>query len=110
MNLQFKQDKPPIKNQDIPCSQREVKRLRIACWIALTLFLFVIAMAMTFGNAPRQFVNRMNVYLAPLVVGSLGGVVYAILRHRRACLAWHQEKQTNDVKQMDLDIMKSSDV
>jgi hypothetical protein len=70
-----------------PCSPRELKRLKRVGRLVIVVCIFVLAMAITFGNQPRAFVDRMNLVLAPLVVGSLILCGHALWRFRRACLS-----------------------
>jgi hypothetical protein len=70
-----------------PCGSRELKRLKIAMGIVMLISLFVIAMAFTFGDQPRAFVDRMNLVLGPLVVAALALCGYTLWRFRRACAA-----------------------
>jgi hypothetical protein len=64
-----------------------LKRLKVVMGISMIVGVFVVAMAVTFGNQPRAFVDRMNLLLAPLVVGSLVMCGHTLWRFRRACAA-----------------------
>lgn len=61
--------------------------MKVVRGICIAVCVFVVGMSIMFGNMPRSFVDRMNLLLAPLVLGSmvLGG--YSLWRFRRACLA-----------------------
>lgn len=78
---------------DPPCAPSELKRFRMAGWIVLGLATFVVTMIIAFGDAPRAFVDQMNLVLAPIVVAALCVAAYALWRFRRACRAWREEKQ-----------------
>lgn len=73
------------------CSQRERQRLRIACGIVLALSAFVFTMIFTFGDYPRSFVDRMDMFLAPIVMIELAVAAYAVWRFRRACVACREK-------------------
>jgi 4-amino-4-deoxy-L-arabinose transferase-like glycosyltransferase len=70
-----------------PCGPRELKRLRFAGGIIIVVCVFVLVMAITFGNQPRAFVDRMNLLLAPLVLGSLILCGHTLWQFHRACTA-----------------------
>lgn len=75
----------PLAPKSAPrCSPSELRRLRIVGGVVLAVCLFVIGMAIAFGNAPRPFVGRMNHVLAPLVVACLALCAHALWQFRRA--------------------------
>lgn len=77
------------------CSPNELKRFKVTCGIVLTLSALVLAMAMAFGNFPRSFVDRLNLFTGPMMVLNLGVCGYALWRFRRACNAWRKEMMNN---------------
>ncbi len=88
-------DYPAAKIPELPCAPSELKGFKAAGWIVLSLSVPVLTMIMTFGNAPRSFIDYMNMFLAPIVVVALCIAAYAILRYRKACIAWSEQKQSN---------------
>jgi len=78
-----------------PCSPSELKRFKIASWVVFALSGLVFAMIMTFGNAPRSFVDRMNLILGPIVIVDLSICAYSLWRFRKACVAWQDERHSN---------------
>jgi hypothetical protein len=84
----------------VPCSGSELKRFKIAAWVVLALSGFVLTMAMTFGNAPRAFVDRMNMVLVPIVAASLFIAVGAVLRFRKSCLIYREGRHSTKEKQL----------
>jgi len=68
----------------------EVKRFRIACWIVVALGLFVVTMAIAFGDASRLFIDRMNLFLAPTCGAAFSILAYSFWRFRRKTKMWPQ--------------------
>jgi hypothetical protein len=75
----------------LPCAPAELRRLKLSGAIVLALTAVVFSMIIKYGNEPRDFVDRMNVYLAAIVAVALSICAYALLRFRRACAAWRAE-------------------
>ena len=73
------------------CSPGELKRFKIARAIVFALSGFVFTMILTFGDYDRSFVDRMNMFLLPIVAVAIAVCAYALWRFRRACLAWREE-------------------
>lgn len=71
-----------------PCSPSELRRLKVFSRIVFGLCAIFFSMIFTFENFPRSFVDRMNVFLAPVVVIALVVCAYALWRFRKACIAW----------------------
>ena len=72
-------------------SPGERRQFKIACAIVLSLAAFVFTMIFTFGDYPRSFIDRMNMFLAPIVIIELAVAVYAAWLYRRACLACREK-------------------
>ena len=71
----------------------ELKRFRIACWIVVASGLFVVVMAFAFGDAPRPFIDRMNLFLARICGAAFCILAYSFWRFRHKAKRWPQ--QTN---------------
>ncbi len=76
------------KKCELPCAPLELKRLKATELIVLAMSAPVFAFVTTFGNEPRGYVDRMNLFLAVIVVAALAICTQGLLRFRRACSEW----------------------
>jgi hypothetical protein len=83
-----------LRSKSPPCSPSELKRFKVVLGIVATLSGVVLLLIMMFGDASRSYVDRVNLFLGPIVVITACIFVYGLWRFRRACIAWREEKHS----------------
>ena len=72
----------------------EVRRFKRAMWTVLTLSLSVLTVVFLISDAPRPLIDRMNPFLACVVILSFVVFVHAMWRFRRNCGDWPRRLNT----------------